>query len=210
MQFDLARVSTPLRIIGATAIVLFLDMFLLHWYSGATVHADGISQHVSIGADGWNGLPTDRWFILITILAALALVVAKGSGRQISSPVPPSTIVTVLGGLITLLILIRIIDTPGGDGVSTDIGVGIILGIILAAGLTYGGWLEMKAEGADFSQMTKAVRGGIDQVAPRGGSSKTSAPAPAPAPTPTPGPASTWKSEDPAEADVTRVRSRDT
>jgi hypothetical protein len=59
---------------------------------------------------------------------------------------PLSTVVTLLGAISTLLIIYRIIDPPGEAGRE----LGVYLGLILAALLTYGGYSAMDEEGTSF------------------------------------------------------------
>jgi hypothetical protein len=69
---------------------------------------------------------------------------------------PLSTVVTVAGALSTLLVLYRILDPPA----DADRKFGVFLGLILAAVLTYGGWLAMQEEGTSFQDAADRFGGG--------------------------------------------------
>ena len=64
-------------------------------------------------------------------------------------PAPPGLIIAAAGVLALLLVLFRLIDTPGEDfsgfGVEADITrkFGVFLGLLAAAGITFGGWTAM-------------------------------------------------------------------
>jgi hypothetical protein len=78
-------------------------------------------------------------------------------------PIATSALAAGLGGLAVLLILFRIISPPdGGAGDLVDIGrgIGVFLGLIAAAGITYGGWLAMQEEGTSFSGPADRLGGG--------------------------------------------------
>jgi hypothetical protein len=75
-------------------------------------------------------------------LVAIGVPVAKAMG-SLPDDVPGPLIVLSAGGLALLLVLFRLIDLPtpdGGGGVDFGRKIGIFLGLIAAAGVTYGGW----------------------------------------------------------------------
>ena len=62
-------------------------------------------------------------------------------------PQPPGLIIAAAGAFAVLLILFRLIVIPDGnvdvDGVDFSRKIGIFLGLIAAAGITFGGWTAM-------------------------------------------------------------------
>ena len=64
-------------------------------------------------------------------------------------PAPPGLIIAAAGALAVLLMLFRLIVTPGEDFPASawrlDFGrkIGVFLGLIAAGGITFGGWTAM-------------------------------------------------------------------
>jgi hypothetical protein len=78
--------------------------------------------------------------------AAALLAISVGIvvlGRfSVSYPVAGSSVIVGLGGLALLLIVYRLINPPGSGDVDREVGAW--LGLIAAAGITWGGWLGMQ------------------------------------------------------------------
>jgi hypothetical protein len=155
MGFDFSRLRHADRVIGASAIALFIFMFFFDWY-GYSSNATTISG-VSVGGtsasfSGWHTFTNSRWIWLITIIVALVAVAAAAGMFNLDSPVSLEAVVTGLGGLSTLLIFYRIVHHPtasasiGSFHASVGIKVGIWLGLVAAIGITYGGYLAMRAQ----------------------------------------------------------------
>ena len=142
----------------------------------------------SVGSgSAWDALDNIPIFLVITILVGLAVVVLRLTDSNFEPPISANAVVAVLGAISVLLILFRIVDTPGGGsfgGVSVDVSpaFGIFISLIAAAGIAYGGYLAMKAEGTSFGDLAERFGGGR--------SSRPSAPTPPrPAASPPPAPA---------------------
>jgi hypothetical protein len=198
MNFDFSRLRRSDQIIGGSAIAFFIFLFFFHWYGASSQSPLG---GVSAGASGWHTFTNSRWIWLITIIVALVSVAVASGALKLQSPIQLSVLVAGLGALSTLLILYRIVHHPHG-GVSGSIGsvhysvtygikIGIWLGLIASAALTYGGYLAMQDEGTSLSdvreQASSAVAAMSSQPATAGaaeaGPAAPAAPtAPAPAP----------------------------
>jgi hypothetical protein len=156
MGLDLSRLRRCDRVIGAGALALLVILFLFKWY--------GVSSHASVGgvsfsssADGWHTFTNSRWLWLVTIVVALAAVWTGAARRELALPGKPGELVGGLGALSTIFILYRIVHHPTATvnatvaGVhytaSAGIKIGIWLGLIAAATITYGGYLEMRERG---------------------------------------------------------------
>ena len=61
---------------------------------------------------------------------------------SVSYPVAGSTVAALFGGIALVLIVIRVINPPGGGDV--DLEVGAWLGLVAAAGVALGGYLGMQ------------------------------------------------------------------
>jgi hypothetical protein len=202
MNFDISRLRRADEVAGGGAIALFIFMFFFHWY-GVSTNVGTISGiNLNSSFSGWHTFTNSRWVWLLTIIVALASVVATASARRIDIPVEPGVIVAGLGALSTLLILYRIIHHPtasasaGNFHATAGIKIGIWLGLIAAAAITYGGFLQMQAEGTSlsdvrdragdaFTGITVPAGGSGPSTGPSGGSAPASEPPPTPVP-PTP------------------------
>jgi hypothetical protein len=142
------------------------------------------------------------------------MVVLEVGQQKLELPVKPSVIVAGLGALSTLLILYRVIHHPSGGTSGTIAGVhysssygikiGIWLGLIAAAAITYGGYLAMQSEGTSLSdvreQASEAFSGlGASAGAADSGSAGSAAPTPSAAAPPIPPPAEPPGGESPGE-----------
>jgi hypothetical protein len=203
MSFDISRLRRADQIIGAGAIALFIFMFLFKWYGGSSSASIG-GVSFSSSANGWHTFTNSRWIWLITLIVALGMVVLEVGQQKLELPVKPSVIVAGLGALSTLLIAYRILHHPsvgasgtiGGVHYSSSYGIkiGIWLGLIAAAAITYGGYLAMQSEGTSlsdvreqaseaFSGLTAPSAGGAGGAG-SGGSAETGAQSPPPAAAP--------------------------
>ncbi|HZL48185.1 MAG TPA: hypothetical protein VFC30_04135, partial [Solirubrobacteraceae bacterium] len=213
MSFDMNRLRRADQIVGGGAIALFIFLFFFKWYGGsASSSVGGINLGSSL--NGWHTFTNSRWIWLITIIVALGAVALRAGQRELSLPVQPGAIIAGLGALSSLLIFYRIVHHPsggssGGVGLehfsySYGIKIGIWLGLIAALAITYGGYLEMQAEGSSLSSpgdpadrlagvvppsATSPGEGSVPASAPAASVAPTVAPA-AGAPAPPPGGAS--------------------
>jgi hypothetical protein len=210
MNLDISRLRRSDQVTGVGAIALLIFLFVFKWYGvSSSSSVGGVS--FSASANGWNAFTNSRWLWIITIIAALAVVWMKVAQRELQLPVQPSVIVAGLGALSTIFILYRIINHPtaGASGTiagvhysaSAGIKIGIWLGLIAAAAITYGGYLAMQEEGTsltDVREQASEAFGGLTAAtssAPTGAAaasteaesptaSASAAPPPIPPPTP--------------------------
>jgi uncharacterized membrane protein YhaH (DUF805 family) len=178
---DVDKLSTGEKIAGVSAILLFIFMFFDWFTAEVSVDSGQFVGSASAGGSAWDALDVIPIFLLIAIVAAVAVAVVRLTDAAFEPSVSMNAVVAALGGLAVILILYRIIDPPGGGsiaGVSVDINpaVGIFLGLISAAGIAYGGYRAMQEEGASFGEIGDQLgRGG------RGGPGPTPPPPPPPA-----------------------------
>jgi hypothetical protein len=193
MSFDASRLRRSDRIIGIGAIALFIFMFFFKWYgySSNAPSIGGVNISSSFSIDAWHSFTNSRWIWLITIVVALGAVALSAGVLQLKSPVQPGVLVAGLGALSTLLILFRIVHHPtasaniGSFHASVGIKIGIWLGLIAAAAITYGGYLAMQDEGtslADVREQAGGALSGFTAGAGGGGSDATATPVPDSAP----------------------------
>ena len=160
---DLDRLSNGEKISGISAILLFIFMFF-EWFSVEV--SGGGAFSASEGGSAWDVLDNIPIFLTITVIAALAAVALRLADSSYEPPVSANAVVAVLGAISVLLILYRIIDTPGESGsfgnVSVDVSpaFGIFLGLIAAGGITFGAYKAMQEEGTSFGDIGDRFGGG--------------------------------------------------
>jgi hypothetical protein len=209
MSFDISRLRRADRIAGGGAIALFVFMFFFNWYGVSSNVRSIAGINVNVSTSGWDTFTNSRWIWLLTIIVALAAVVLTGAHQRLEGPVQPGVIVAGLGAVATLLIFYRIVHHPtasasvGSFHASAGIKIGIWLGLISSLAITYGGYLQMQAEGVSLSDVREQAGeafsgmtvlggggGGESSDAPTGETAPTSTPPtptpPTPTPTPTP------------------------
>jgi hypothetical protein len=131
MDFDPARLRRGELLAGTGAVLLLVFMVAGKWYS-----YHGHSQ------TGWQTLTDLRWLIVVTIVAAFALVVAQVTRRSPAIPVTLSLVVTVLGLITVLALIYRVLINPPSHEQA-----GAFLALLSALGLAYGGFLSLREEG---------------------------------------------------------------
>jgi hypothetical protein len=156
MSFELSRLRSCDRIVGASALAFFVFLFFVKWYGGSASAPVG-GGSISNDLNGWHSFTSSRWVWLVTIAVALGAVALQAVQRE-PSPVQPGVLVAGLGALSTSLIFYRILHHPSGGASGTlgggarfsysyGIEAGIWLGLVAAAGVAYGGCLAMRDDG---------------------------------------------------------------
>jgi uncharacterized membrane protein YhaH (DUF805 family) len=180
------RLSRGEKIAGASAVLLFIFMFF-DWFNASVSGGNGFFT-ASVGGNAWEAFSWIDLLMLLTIVVAVAVAVVRLTDAVFEPPFSLNTAVAVLGGLSVLLILYRIIDPPGGGdiaGVSVDISPTVVafLGLIAAAGITYGGYRAMQEEGTSFGDLGDQLssgRGGQTGAPPQQPPAATPPPPPPP------------------------------
>jgi hypothetical protein len=159
---DLDKLSMGEKIAGLSSIALFVFMFF-DWFS-VEVSTGLISG--SGGGDAWDALEFIPVILVITIVAALVVAALRLTDSTYEPPISANAVVAVLGAVSFLLILYRIVDTPGagasGPGFSVDVSpaFGIFISLIAAAGIAYGAYRAMQEEGASFGEIGERLGSG--------------------------------------------------
>lgn len=176
---DLDRLNTGEKIAGGSAILLFIFMFF-DWFS---VDVSGGLVTVSFGGSAWDALDVIPIILMVAIVVAVGVAVLRLSDAVFEPSVSVNAVVAVLGAISVLLILYRIISPPDGgiEGVDVSPAIGIFLGLIAAAGITYGGYRAMQEEGSSFGDVGDRLSGGG-----HGGTGGPGAGGPTPPPPPPP------------------------
>jgi hypothetical protein len=195
---DANRLSTGEKIAGVSAVLLFIFMFFDWFNAEVSVNSGGFVGSASEGGSAWQAFSGIDLFLLLTVVVAVAVAVIRLTDAVFEPPFPLNAAVAVLSGVSVLLVLYRIIDPPGGGelaGVSVDISptVGAFLGLIAAAGITYGGYRAMKEEGTSFGDIGDQLSSG------RGAGTAPSQQPPAATPPPPPPPPSSGQGGPPPQ-----------
>ncbi|HTX32648.1 MAG TPA: hypothetical protein VMD09_14795 [Solirubrobacteraceae bacterium] len=143
MRLRALRLRWPEWLIGAGGVVLLAAMLMLPWYTlTLSSHPPGPIFLVSKQVDGWNGLATSHWLLLLTVIVALAATILQAQRRAPALPVTFAVFAALLGGLSTIWLVVRVlIDPPGGRG------IGGWIGLLGAAAISYGGYASVRMEG---------------------------------------------------------------
>jgi hypothetical protein len=174
---DTSRISFGEMVAAASGLALFLFMFL-PWYG---VDVKGASLGIETpSATAWEAFSFIDVLLFLVCAVAIGAAVLRAMDAMPELPAPVGQIVAAAGALAVILILFRLIDTPGETGsfggIDFDVTrkIGIFLGLIAAGGVAFGG----------YTQMNEPARG----AAPRTPASGGAAPPPPPAPPPAGGP----------------------
>ena len=155
---DTSRLSTGDMIAGVSGAALLIVLFL-PWY-GVDVEVAGFSASESVNA--WEAMGFIDILLFLIAVVAIAVPVARATG-SLPEDVPGPLLLFSAGLLGLLLVLFRIIDIPAPDipaiaEDSVDFGrkIGVFLGLIATAGITYGGWRANAEAKIDTSTTTAA------------------------------------------------------
>ncbi|HSS41250.1 MAG TPA: hypothetical protein VLK37_01725 [Solirubrobacterales bacterium] len=193
------RLSTGEKIAGGSGVLLFIFMFF-DWFKVDVSGGEGLFS-LSIGGNAWEAFSTIDIILMIVVIVAVGVAVLRLSDAVFEPPFSLNAAVAILGGIAVLLILYRIIDPPGDTGgvpgVDISPAVGIFLGLIAAAGITYGGYRAMQEEGTSFGEIGDSLsnRGGGSG----GGTPHQQPPAATPPPPPPPPPPSSGQGGPPPQ-----------
>lgn len=141
-------------IAGISAILLFTFMFF-HWFGVKLVNTSNLLfaiQSTEPGKNAWEALDVIPIFLLLAIIAPLAVAALHLANIQPKAFEPASMLVALLGVGSVLLILYRIIDPPVFFVETTITSEGavqfpIFLALCSAVGVAFGGFLASQEAG---------------------------------------------------------------
>lgn len=169
---DTNRLGRGEMIAGISAVILFIVMFLGWFKFPDTINgvATGVDLAAAAGVDttfnAWQSYDFTDLILLLTIIVTIGTVVSAAMAREITLPVAASALVTGLGILSFVFVLWSIINTPSSGPVDLDRGIWVFVGLILTAGIAYGGWVSMQEEGTSFGAQADRLGGGGDPPPP--------------------------------------------
>jgi len=139
---DTSKISFGEMIAGVGGLLLFLFMFL-KWYG---VEADGVEL---VAGNAWESFSFIDLLLFLAAAIAVAVAALRAAGKLPALPIPAGQIVAIAGAVAVVLVLFRLILTPGGGeevaGVEFDITrkLGVFLGLLASAAIAFGGYTAM-------------------------------------------------------------------
>ncbi len=204
---DFSKLRTGELVAAVGGVVLLVAMFAVDWYEisgfGGLVEQFGNSLGVDTGIKAWDGqgfLGTiANLVILAAAVSAITLAVLTATSRTVALPVAASAITAGLGIGAVVMVLGRMVFQPGPNEV-VDLRFGILLALIGAGIVAYGGWRAMQEEGTSFEQARDQLRGSLGN----GGGAPAATPAASPAPPPPAAPEQPPTSVEPPEVGTSK------
>jgi hypothetical protein len=134
------RIHVGELISAGCAIALAIVFFATAWYGVAGIPDPAAARPTPSGVEtGWQALSLIRWEVVATIAVALGSVVLHATQRTHGTRTDTSRLTLGLGLLTLLLFVWRVlIAFPSPDKVISQ-KLGAVLGLLLAAGIAYGG-----------------------------------------------------------------------
>jgi hypothetical protein len=162
------RLGRGEQIAGICAVILFVLMFFT-WFKvpGADqVEAAGFDA----GANAWQSYGFTDLVLLVTIVVAAGGALATMMARDVALPVAARAVTAGLGILSFIFVGFSILNTPsfgaGPFDLDLDRSWGVFVGLLLTAGIAYGGWVSMQEEGTTFGDQVDRAQGGGDEPPP--------------------------------------------
>jgi hypothetical protein len=147
---DIGKLRRGELIAAAGGLLLLITLFFVDWYGASTTIPLGT---VSTDFGAWDG---EGFFgfianlvILAAAVAAVGLAVVTATSRNIALPVAASATTASLGIAAVVMVLLRMVFQPGPNDL-IDLKFGILLALIAALVVAYGGWDSMREEGTTF------------------------------------------------------------
>jgi hypothetical protein len=118
-------------LVGALGGLGLLVATFLPWYSSG-----------GEDATAWQAFSVIDVVLAAAAVVAMSVAVCVLFRISVSYPVAGSSVAAGFGAVALVLVVIKLIDPPGGDGVGIEFGAW--LGLVSAAGIMVGGYLGMQ------------------------------------------------------------------
>lgn len=129
---DLGKLTLADKVLGATGVLLLVDLLFLPWHSIDLGIAEVSRTGVESPNSGWGVLA-----LLLTIVVLAVVAVTRFSSVALPSLPVPLNRAVFIGTVATLVVLLLKLVSE------TDfLGFGAWVAIVLAAGFAYGGFLK--------------------------------------------------------------------
>jgi hypothetical protein len=161
------RVRVGELISAGSALLLLVIMFATEWYGVAGVPDPSAARPaIATAENGFNGLTTVRWVLVVTILAAIGTVLLHASQRAHGTKTDTSRTVAALGTLSAALLVYRVLLVLPAANKVIDQKLGAFLGLLCAFGIAWGGYESIReqraredASGKRQQQRSRLARG---------------------------------------------------
>jgi hypothetical protein len=120
------------RIAWISGLVLALSAFM-DWYAGS-----GLG--VKLAVIGWHTGASGKIVFFIG-LAVVAIEAFRAFGFELPASLPEGLVLIALGGLATVLVLIRVLNVPDAVLPADSRGIGIWISLLASLGIVAGGLL---------------------------------------------------------------------
>jgi hypothetical protein len=121
------------RIAWISGLILALSSFM-DWYSGS-----GLG--VKLAVIGWHTGTAGKVVFFIGV-AVVAIEAFRAFGFELPATLPDGIVIIALGGLATVLVLIRVINIPDAMLPADSRGIGLWVSLIASLGIVAGGLLR--------------------------------------------------------------------
>jgi hypothetical protein len=122
------------RITWVAGLVLMLSSFM-SWYAGKSIEGP------TLAVIGWHTGAIGKIVFFIGLLL-IALAVLRQAGIELPPTVPESLVTIALGGVATVLVLIRLISIPDTFAGTSGRAIGIWIALLAALGVIGAGLLR--------------------------------------------------------------------
>ncbi len=126
------------RLAAVAALALLVTMFF-PWYGLQSLDRK-TGQIYSHTISAFGDVSFVEAAIFLVAAGVIAMLLARGEGREFELPGGDGTIVTLAGCWTTLLIFFRVFSRPAGDGYPVGIEWGFFLAFVASSALAYAGW----------------------------------------------------------------------
>jgi hypothetical protein len=160
MRIDPDRLRRGEWLAGAGGVLLLVVMFLLDWYSASfsAGFVGGPTESFTASADGWHGHTVLRWFMLLTIIASLALFLTTATQETPAIPAALAPVVFAIASLTTFLLAYRVLINEPGPNEFVSVDIGAWLGLLASALAAGGAYLSMRIEGGPLPDVPVRLR----------------------------------------------------
>jgi hypothetical protein len=121
------------RIAWISGLILALSTFM-DWYAGS-----GLG--VKLAVIGWH-TGTSGKIVFFIGLAVVAIEAFRAFGFDLPASMPEGLVIIALGGLATVLVLIRVINIPDAVLPADSRGIGLWISMLASLGIVAGGLLR--------------------------------------------------------------------
>lgn len=150
MSFDPTRLRRGEWIAGVGGVLLLVSLFFFDWYGFDVAFTRGLSEaFVTGGANGWDAHTILRWFMLLTIVAGIALWLLTATWPTDAIPLAAAVVTVVVAGITTLCLAWRVLVNEPGPNAVLDVRFGAYLGLLAAVLVLAGAWLSLRDEDRD-------------------------------------------------------------